>query len=991
MALKAWHQIVSPRGDLKEGRPLDASEFAVHLDNVRLGKASPEYVQPERFFNRTYLTVTLREMAAQVVRRLNGITSGTSPVFNLTTQFGGGKTHSLTLLYHLAKSGPKSKYYQGVDEILHQAGVDEIPITETAVFVGTEFSSVSGRGNTGEPLRRTPWGEMAFQVGGAAGYEYVRLHDEQLIAPGGDDLEKLFDPNKPYLLLFDELMNYISRHRHYQKLSDQFYNFLLTLSGFVAGRSNIILVISVPASEMEMTEEDVADFNRLQKMLNRLGKSMFMSAGNETTEIIRRRLFDWNGVPPEAKPVISQYVNWAQEHRTQLPGTFNVDAAREQFEAAYPFHPQVLSLFERKWNSLPKFQQTRGVLKLLALWVAKSYADGYQKPNVKDSLISLGTAPLDDANFRAAVFGQLGEGKLEAAVTTDIAGKVDAHADRLDAEAIESVRKARLHRKCATTIFFESNGGQTSHIQASIPEIKLNIGEPDLDIGLMDSVLQSLLDSCYYLTATGNKYKFSTQENLTKRFSDRKASIPPVSINELVEAEVRKVFDKGTGIDRTYFPEKNNQVPDRASLSLVVMHPSKRLAYSETKALLDDIVRYNGQTSRTYKSGLLFCVADDDTALREEARKKLTWDAIGEDANELRLDDDQKRQIRDSSKRAEKDLVEAVWKTYKTLLYLGRDNILQEDDLGLIHSSQARSLPEHYLAQLINKGEVTDEIAPSLLVRNWPPAFVDGWSTKNIRDTLYASPKFARPLKGDSVKKTVAKGVSNGILAYVGKMNDKYEPFLFNQLLSPADVEISDDMYILTAAEAQKHIEPRRLTTLKVIPPSYITEPNKLYAFLAKGYDQHGDEISMESLSWETTAGYIDSKSGKLTVGSEEGIFQVFARCGSVSASATITIERREITKDKGPNTTVSDEFTNETAKRSEFGEETTHKKMAWSGHVEPKKWTVFYTKVLSRLAANPNLKIKVNFELEDDALTDQKMDEMRAALKEMGLDDTIR
>jgi hypothetical protein len=61
---------------------------------------------------------------------------------------------------------------------------------------------------------------------------------------------------------------------------------------------------------------------------------------------------------------------------------------------------------------------------------------------------------------RAAVFEQLGEPRLEAAVTTDVAGAGHAHALRLDEEATPDVKKARLHRKVATVVFFESNGGQ---------------------------------------------------------------------------------------------------------------------------------------------------------------------------------------------------------------------------------------------------------------------------------------------------------------------------------------------------------------------------------------------------------------------------------------------------------------------------------------------------------------------------------------------------
>ena len=80
----------------------------MNLDLIRNGKARKDYQDPERFFERTYLTRNLRDLAAQTARRLSGITVETSPVFNMATQFGGGKTHAEALLYHLAQAGPKA-------------------------------------------------------------------------------------------------------------------------------------------------------------------------------------------------------------------------------------------------------------------------------------------------------------------------------------------------------------------------------------------------------------------------------------------------------------------------------------------------------------------------------------------------------------------------------------------------------------------------------------------------------------------------------------------------------------------------------------------------------------------------------------------------------------------------------------------------------------------------------------------------------------------
>ena len=67
MKLKPWYKLVTPREDLREGKPLDASEFAVHLEHVRNNTAPQVYRNPEQFFERTYLTKNLTDLAAEMV------------------------------------------------------------------------------------------------------------------------------------------------------------------------------------------------------------------------------------------------------------------------------------------------------------------------------------------------------------------------------------------------------------------------------------------------------------------------------------------------------------------------------------------------------------------------------------------------------------------------------------------------------------------------------------------------------------------------------------------------------------------------------------------------------------------------------------------------------------------------------------------------------------------------------------------------------------
>ncbi len=618
-------------------------------------------------------------------------------------------------------------------------------------------------------------------------------------------------------------MNYVSRNRKSGMVA-QLYDFLQNLSEEARAHDNVVLAVSIPASELEMSAEDQSDFERYKKLLDRLGKAVIMSAEGESSEIIRRRLFEWFGLPDDAKKTVAEYADWIGDHRQQIPNWFPIDNAREAFAATYPFHPAVLSVFERKWQALPRFQQTRGVLRMLALWVSKAYQEGYKGAH-KDLLIGMGTAPLDDTMFRAALFEQLGESRLEGAVTTDICGKNDAHALRLDNESVDTIKKARLHRKVATTIFFESNGGQAKG-EATVPEIRLAVAEPELDIGNIETVLETLGTSCYYLTVGKNRYRFSLSPNLNKLLADRRASVKPAEIDERVRAEIQKVFAAGSGVERVFFPEKSGQIPDRPALTFVVLPPDQSMAEEKrTTASVDALTKEYGTSSRTCKSALVWCVPESPTGPAEEARKLLAWESIDEEDSGS-LDDAQKRQLAENLKKSARDLKESVWRTYKNVMLLGKDNKMRLVDLGLVHSSAAESMVALIMNRLRQDGDVESGVSPNFLVRNWPPAFKE-WATKSVRDAFFASPQFPRLLNGEVVRDTIVKGVCEGILAYVGKTaSGDYDPFVFRKSVTLDDVELSEDVYIVTKDTAEAYLKSKAKPSVVVpgletpIPPT---------------------------------------------------------------------------------------------------------------------------------------------------------------------------
>lgn len=979
--LKPWYQVVTPREDLRDNRPLDASEFAVHLDHIRTkrGTVSQDYLNPARFFDRTYLTRSLIELSSQVVRRLSGIQVETSAVFNMATQFGGGKTHALAALFHLARAGEEAKKWKGIDSILERAEVKTVPKADVAVFVGTEFDALSGRSGDGEPTRLTPWGEIAWQLGGEQLFATVAEHDKKKVAPAGDVLRKML-PAGPTLILMDELLNYVSGARKVE-MRDQFFAFLQNLCEEARARNNMALCVSVPMSELEMSPEDQRDYDSIKKLCDRTGKAIMMSADEEMAEIIRRRLFEWHGLPEDGRKTVAAYAEWAIEHAQELTG-FDAENAQQKFASSYPFHPNVLSVFERKWQALQRFQRTRGVLRLLALWVAHAYQEEHRQ-STKEPLITLGTAPLDNLNFRSAMFEQLGESKLEVPVTTDILGRADAHALRLDKEADPEIKKQQLHRKVATVIFFESNGGQSqSRAEATLPEIRAGIGGPDVNLVNTDTVLESLASSCFYLNWERNRYRFGLSPNLNQVLVARQGSVKEKEITDRVNQEIQTIFDKDKKdtdaykeVDRKYFPSRSNDVPSRPVLSLVVMGPEHQNDQAKTLELAKSIVQSCGTSGRTFKSALIFSVPDSMDQVFAAGRELLAWEDIDEDhETKNRFDEAQKGQLKRNLGNAKRNFSETVFRAYRHVYLLDKSNELKHVDLGQITSSSGNSIVELIFRELERTDFVTTGVSASKVVRNWPGA-LNGWATQAVRDAFFSSPQLPRLLKVDAIRRTISDGVTNGEIGYATKGADgRFKLQKLKETLFEKDVEISEDVFILQEAEAQKLKVPPRLASLVLNKPDAMLAPGEKVSFSCSGRDQYGQTSPVSSVSWIANGGKIDEQ-GLFTAGQEPGQYSVRAEASGLEVIAEVRIRLPGATTGGGgPN-----------------GPGPGKSLVKWEGDVPPQKWMNFYTKVLTRFASNPDLKLRVTFQasVEADQL-DSKTSETRAGLKELGLSDDI-
>lgn len=177
--LRRITETCSPRPDVLGGHLAD-NHFAAQLDQVVRSPASyPVYGDPEQFFSLTHPTAGLKRLLSRTFGRLSGtsVEGSEHGVIRLETSFGGGKTHSLMAVYHLAKGARPANMREFLDPDLLP---DECHV---AAVVADTLDPENGLVTNG--IRsHTLWGEIAAQLGPESSCRSGRLRRSRRSAPG---------------------------------------------------------------------------------------------------------------------------------------------------------------------------------------------------------------------------------------------------------------------------------------------------------------------------------------------------------------------------------------------------------------------------------------------------------------------------------------------------------------------------------------------------------------------------------------------------------------------------------------------------------------------------------------------------------------------------------------------------------------------------------------------------------------------------------------
>jgi hypothetical protein len=830
--MEPWYKVVTPRSEVREGRSFNPDEFAIALEQVVGGTAPKDYKDPVQFFDRTYFTQALKQHAGMVLRRLAGKSENTAPVLTLVTQFGGGKTHTLATLYHLVEHAKKLANHDGVQDLVRASGVTEIPKAKVAVFVGNAWDPREGR--------ETPWIDLARQLAGDAGVRALGTNAKKT-PPGTETIGRVIEAaGGSALVLFDEVLNFLNRHRD---MAEGFHAFIQNLTVAMTGTTRGAAVISLPRSQVEMTPWDQDWQDKITKVVKRVAKDLIANDETEISEVVRRRLFENLGPDKVRTAVAKTYADWCFERRAQLPPEWTaVDTAttdaksrdflRTRFERCYPFHPATLSVFQRKWQALPQYQQTRGTLAMLAQWISWAYRDGYQRAR-REPLITLGSAPLEVSEFRAVILGQLGESRLLGAIQSDLTDQ-HSHAQALDADTRGALRD--LHRRVGTTILFESSGGQGDKT-AHLPELRFAMGEPEIETTSIDNAAVAFESKGYFIRKVGHDgFRFGFKPTLKKVVSDKRASLDEEDVKKAALVVVRREFERGTSLPFVMFPEDGTAIQDTPRLTLVILAPeSEWRGNGDLRKTIAEWTKQRGKSPRLYPGSLIWCVRKPGRDLKDKMETWLAWKNVEKGLADGTLtgefDRADRSEVSNKVKDAEEAAKDEVWASYRYVILADNKEAdgLRVIDLGAGHASNSETLCGRVLTALKSQALLNESPGASYLERRWPQAFKDSgaWPLVSLRQA-FLNGSMERLVDPDSyLKSKVPMFVANGDygLASGQQPGGGYSRLWFQESVSADEITFDADVYLLLKSKAKDLKTKPQPTETPIESPATAPEP----------------------------------------------------------------------------------------------------------------------------------------------------------------------
>ena len=433
-----------------------------------------------------------------------------------------------------------------------------------------------------------------------------------------------------------------------------------------------------------------------------------------------------------------------------LPAGIQPSEYRNRFIESYPFMPEVLDVLYHRWGAFPTFQRTRGVLRLLSLFL-----DSLKGKN--SPYISLADFDLSNQEIRQELLKHIGT-EYNSVLGQDITD-ADAGAKKVDLLLGNAYRGLNLGVRTATAIFLYSfSGGQMRG--ATLGEIKRCATTTENPASVVAEAVEQLSPpngKLFYLQAAGDKYFFSNQPNVSRVILTKIENIKAREIFDL-ERELLKesVRLQGGGRFKVFIWEENTgNIPDSEDLKLIVLK-------KEDKESIDNIIKNKGQTPRVNRNTLFFLypMESERAGFMNVVKNKIAYDYIEEDAG-LPLSDEQRKGIRKELKKIDAGLKESIRRFYRIIAIPHRDGV-KNIDMGIPTFGEEKGIDHEIYDKLRSDSEILEKIE-QLVIKEKYLTGKEYLSTEQLYQSSLRTPGETRPADKMVLEKGIINGVQRGI------------------------------------------------------------------------------------------------------------------------------------------------------------------------------------------------------------------------------------
>ena len=582
---------------------------------------------------------------------------------------------------------------------------------------------------------------MAYQLdGGKEGklYGIVAENDRRKTAPGTNSLGKLLEASGPTLILLDEILVYLVKAGGVSvgesSLRGNTLTFLQELSIAVSNCPNACMIATLTSQLAEFFGEDAErTYESLEKVLGRVEKVRQTVEGAEIYEVIRRRLFDWprdeenrQAIETDARATAEAYWDMYKKLGEDVPSACREIGYRDDIVKAYPFHPELITVLYERWGTIPEFQRTRGVLRLLADVISDLYQSKDNEPLIQSGSVNLGAAGVRGELIKHTGWGGTGHSVIDS----DIAGK-NAKAPEIDRQLGSEYAKESVSEKLAKATFMYSFSGSQQR-GATLPQLRLAVLNPEMAPPFISDSLDRMTKRLWYMYQDSGLYRFESRPNLNRILVDREEMVrsEPEKVREFAKQTLNDMI--GDAVFRVYrYPEEDRDVADEPRLSLVVLDldqgATEEGPIDDAEKFVTQVLKQHGKGFRKHANMLIFLAPDQVRAseVTDVARRLLALRNIDEDKSTRRqLTEEQLKDLTGRLKEAEARLPAALATVYRLVLVPAKNKTLRCFDLGISGYSGKTTLSNRVAEKLTDEQQILDKLDPAILIGErfglWP-------------------------------------------------------------------------------------------------------------------------------------------------------------------------------------------------------------------------------------------------------------------------------